>query len=422
MSIPFRGMSDIFKNCNWVNSTLEDEASKINPGVIEVTAGKLHCPKYNTTVHASQCSRCGECISPVNKVADTKTYIVKCAFKKESDEEEIGDLQYKEANNEVEAAAAAAVEEEYDWEEEQIKKLEKIINKNLKKDASWEQVNPSQKLSSPNDIYSQLRGTKGVVKVPSAYSDDGMGDRGSVPTNSVSIFETEDLFAEKISQFAKSEDIVKQDVEERKARKYEQRKEWEVSCLDNLEEILNKKKAINGVVTKIANESSELTTREVPTGKLGIGEKEIRIVDQDDSIEKEKEIRAMKKREEWNQIQDQTQSEYEALKEKFADKYGQIHSTSHDQTSESRFGSGSDKISMMDSEDFAGLKEEKDNKEIIRESRQELKNRIGVREKKEDRSWEDKEYQRSKSVESQIMQDVLSKISDPDKLLSERPM
>jgi len=419
MTIPFKGMPDIFKKHNWVNSTLEDEASKINPGVIEVTAGKLHCPKYGGMVYASQCASCGECISPINRVADTKQYIVKCAFKKASDEKELADLKYNEYDDTPEEEIVA---EEYNWEDEQIKKLEKIINKNLKKDASWEQVNPAEKLSSPNDIYSQLRGTKGVVKVPSAYNEDGMGDRNLVPTNSVSIFETEDIFAEKINKFAKTEDLVKQDVEERAARKQEQRKEWEVSYFDNLEDILNKKKALNGRVMKIANESSEMTSRDVPTGKLGIGEKEIRITDQDDTIEIEKEARAMKKKQDWEQMQIQTQIEYQELKEKFADKYGQIHSTAHDQVAGNKFGSGKDKISMIDSEEFVGLKEEKSNKDRIRESRQELRDRLGVREKEEDRSWEDEEYQRSKAVESQVMEDVLSKISDPEKLLSERPI
>lgn len=388
MSIPING-EGVFGG--WLDNVYQEaKASMPPPDEIVVVSGRISCPKYNTEIFASECTACNDCISPVARNDDRGEYIVRCAYKQQLEDmrKEASDVERPEANDDTEEEDFS----NYDWEAEKIAEIEAILSTKISKD-DWEQVRPAAKLTPPNTMNAHLLGASSVVKIPSSYATEGLGDRNRVSLNQVGLFEDADDFEARISQLEEGKKRVRKDVQERRAKIDKERSSWERKRLESLNEMLEKGKDLSSI-KRIAIEEYKPRNAEVPTGRMGLFDNEPNVIDNGS-----RESRSARRTEEWEKKQAaiaNMQREVDA---------NRINSrASYEVAADTRFEHGKDRTSIFAPDALDGLKEEPDTKEIIAKQREEIKKQLGVREAKErDRSWEDREAQRAQSLQDKAM-------------------
>ena len=423
MSIPLKGTTEQYVDNfgNWSSEVIR-EGQKQQPemGHIVVASGTLFCPKYHTTVLASECATCGLCLSPTAFNNRLGKFVVKCAHKR--------DLEIAEDNKEDELVEPkssarvlheASISEEYDWEAEKIAEIQNKIPISVT-EQNWEQISSSKKLNNPNSLEAQILGSGSITKVPSAY-EDSLGDRNKVAHDQVGIFDDRETVAEKLQASTNAASEIRASVQSREVLAEEQKRQWERDYLSQINDILENNKQLGGI-KKIANESYETAERITPTGKLSIFDNSFDVEINDNNIEALAQARSVKKEQEWEDTQRDVSDTQARISEQLGESHLQnkaVYKVSEEIGAGESFKHGRDKLSMFEPSGLEDLRDEPDSKEIILAHKKAMRESIGVREATEDRSWDNYEAQRSRSIQGQtqgsaVFQEFLSSVGKRD--------
>ena len=422
MSIPIRGTDEFYKKASdgWADGLLDDNHDEItinSSGELVVIAGKVTCPKYNKVISAAECASCGECLSPI-ALRDNKNYTVKCGFK--TGDEVVADNNGEEMVKEVKVSEPEIVEAEaYDWEQEKVKEIEKIIGRNVKK-VDRDTTTPASKLIAPNDITMQMYGNSSVARA--AGVDEGNMGRNIEPQDKVSMFDTKDSIEEKLAESIKENEAKIAERKSMELQSHEDRKSYEKDYLDKLNNILEAQQNTSSIKMIAEEVPQESPSYQTPTGKIGLFETAINLPNTEDS-----DSRSAKKDNEWAEQQEQVVDKYVTQDNSQIDVDSRIAQLESGVNNSGGFGIGKDKPWLFGVQDFLELKDSKTTEEIIRESKEAERAMLGVREEVEaekDTSWDDYEAQKSDPIQSDAVQEMLNHVADIGKLenlLSNRP-
>jgi len=353
-------------------------------------------------------------LSPASLNERLNQFVVQCNYKKK----QVLAAQKEEQTTEDKEEVPEEYQNmsDYDWEAEKIAEIEKVISSNVTED-NWEEIKSSKKLPNPNTMEAQILGSSSITKLPSSFQD-GLGDRSQVANNQMSIFENKEVVDEKLKEASKTEKRVEADVQARESKAQEMRYSWETDYLNSINDVLENKKDLD-TIKKIANESYETQPQKTPTGKMGMFDDATINVDEIDSTVKETaQERAEKKDEEWEKQQLEAINKQITTASKLENKHMTegVHKVSEEIGAGEGFKHGKDELSMFEPAGLENLKQEKTTKEAIEESKTIKRKELGVREAKVDKSWDDYEAQKNRTIqekarENPVLQEFLNKVS-----------